>query len=113
VRRGYRFDLVNVTPPSIEAALEALANQVWQFVANEASNGKRYTKPELEKMLPVLNMKRDDLRCAVQMLLTNGRLEEMVASTPGRRGAPSRYLHAVDLANLSPSEAGEQMEFGS
>lgn len=90
VRRGYRFDLVNVTPPSIEAALEALANQVWQFVANEASNGKRYTKPELEKMLPVLNMKRDDLRCAVQMLLTNGRLEEMVASTPGRRGAPSR-----------------------
>jgi len=102
VRRGYRFELVSIKPTNPLAALEAIANQIWQFICNEAKEDRRHTRQSIDAMQTVLNMKRQDIRGAVSRLVAAGRIVEVEDRKPGKRGAPSKFLEVVDLLNSSP-----------
>lgn len=110
VRRGFMFERVSLPPANPAAAMQARCNQVWQFISCEAAAGRRHNRKGLEDMLPALNMKRDELRYSISVLISSGRVAEQDQKEPGKRGAPAKYLTVVDLTNCSPDVTGEQME---
>ncbi len=108
VRDGYSFTRVMPRKADPIAELEAVNNQVWQLLTEELKNEHYHSQNTLAALGQIANLKRQQIRDAVRLLIASGRVEERPKLHTGKGGA-TKYLHPVELATVggSPNNSGE------
>lgn len=96
-RTGYRFDSVERSTSGKKAKQEANANQVWQLLTAELSQGRYPTQNYLEGLDTELT--RGEIRSAVQWLFASQRIENRDVPNAGARGGKRIYLHPLVILN--------------
>lgn len=99
-RRGFRFEQVLPSRQSAEQRRDGHAEQVLQFLRDQARQGRRYSTGLLEDSRDTLGLKRQEVRAAVAMLLATGRVT---------RATGARNTQWLDPAH-GPSLAGTDGE---
>ncbi len=102
-RKGHHFEHVVRVTTSTQSKVEAAANQVWQFLTAELSQGRYHSKNTLESQMP--GLKRNELRAALDLLTVSLRIESRDVPNAGKGGKRS-YLHPI----ASPNGAANQSE---
>jgi RecA-family ATPase len=98
-RRGYLFEHVEPSTNGKQAAVAANADMIHRLLVSELQAGRRHSKNTLEHQV---ELKRTDLRAALDWLEACGRLEWR-ANPSGGQGGRRHYLHPV----ASPNGNGE------
>ena len=100
-RTGYRFDHVERVTTSKQAKLDMAANQVWQLLTFELSQGRYYSKNSLESL--DIGLKRREVRGAVGRLLASQRIELRDMPNAGK-GGKHTYLHPIAPPDKTASQ---------
>lgn len=98
-RRGYHFENVQPTANGKAAARDANADMIYRLLLSELAEGRRHSRNTLEHES---DLKRADLRAAVDRLEADGRIEVRAADAGGK-GGRRFYLHPI----ASPEHFGE------
>lgn len=104
-RNGYAFAQEAVSKRSFEQVSAATAEQVFQFIAHELSEGRRHTQNTLQDVRREMNLSRDDVRAAVGRLKAAGRLIPV-----GTAGKPDYHLATIDGADPARNPARSTSE---
>lgn len=89
-RSGWLFEHFLETSVSGEERERALFDQIERFLVAEVKQGHRHTKTSLETALP--DLKRADVRTAIEQLMARGRIIEQDLPPEERHGRRKTYL---------------------
>ncbi|MGH8659722.1 MAG: AAA family ATPase [Gammaproteobacteria bacterium] len=103
-RTGYAFEYVIEISQTENQRTKATEDQVWQFLHDQLTDGRRYTRKTLDDARDVLGLGRNALRVAVSGLIVSGRVEDCELPKAEQLGARKNYLHPV---SISPPTSGE------
>ncbi|MCJ8502364.1 DnaB-like helicase N-terminal domain-containing protein [Desulfatitalea alkaliphila] len=92
-RSGWSFEYFTETKVSIEERERALFDQIERFLASEVRQGHRHNKTSLETALP--DLKRADVRTAIEQLMARGRIIEQDLPPEERQGRRKTYLSVL------------------
>jgi len=102
-RVGYRFEHVHAVATSGAEKIACAANQIWDLLILELSQGRYHSRNTLESL--ATGLKRGELRGALDWLQASGRIEEREVPNLSK-GGKRTYLHPV----ASPSQNGEPIK---
>lgn len=91
-RKGYLFQHVEAQVSSKREKLENAAAQVWELLNAEVMQGRYPSRNTLEHLDH--NLTRGEVRAAIAILLSDGRIEERQVPSQGH-GGKRKYLHTV------------------
>lgn len=108
-RKGWKFELCAFSRVDPDKAREAIANQVWQFIRNEAKQGRKYSGKDLLLSKDEMNLSKHDMEAAVSRLKVTGRV--VVVGKIGTK----QVLEAIEVdregtTKPSPAGIGEGLE---
>lgn len=101
-RSGWGFEMIEPVANSPEREREAVANQVWQFVHHEATQGRRYSGRDLAFVREQMGLSKHTIESALVALRAAGRIAD--DGRPGRKS----YLVAVGPGEESGDDAGAE-----
>lgn len=107
VRRGFRFEQATPAKQSPEQRRDAQAEQVLQFLRDQARQGNRYSAGLLEDSRDALGLSRKDIRAAVAQLVATGRVvratgprnSQWLDPEPASVAEPDGETHAEGVAH--------------
>lgn len=100
-RNGYHFQHVERVTTSNQAKLDMAANQVWQLLAFELSQGRYHSKNTLESLNT--GLKRVEIRGALDWLLASQRIESRDMPNVGK-GGKRTYLHPIASPDITANQ---------
>ncbi len=92
-RAGYHFQHVEAVTTSKQAKLGIVANQVWQLLTHELSQGRHHTQNTLE--LIDTGLTRGQIRGAVSWLIESSHRVEYREVQNAGKGGKHKYLHPI------------------
>ncbi|HRE19213.1 MAG TPA: AAA family ATPase [Rhodocyclaceae bacterium] len=92
VRRGYLFRAVEPDARDPGAELAAICNQVEQLIGEKLRDGRYPTQRSLDGEAKSCNLARQQMRDAVAILKSSGRIETRKAPSAEGRGGTREYL---------------------
>ena len=75
-RKGYAFTQETVIKRTRDQVSAAVAEQVWQFLSHEKSQGRTYAQRDLDSVGSEMSLKRAEIRAGVARLKAEGRVIE-------------------------------------
>ena len=75
-RKGYAFTQETVIKRTRDQVSAAVAEQVWQFLIHEKSQGRTYAQRDLDAVAAEINLKRAEIRAGIARLKAAGRVIE-------------------------------------
>lgn len=102
LRRGYHFETVATSIQTAEQMADAIADQVFNFIRYEYSQGHHYCMADLENIKATINLSRNEIRAAVTQLRVSGRI--VYHQIKGKTGS---HFEPVTLADGNGDTRGE------
>lgn len=102
-RQGWHFEQCKVTSADCNGEREAIANQVWQFLRRESTEGRRYSTKDLTLARDDMSLSKHQIESAVSRLKVSGRVILI-----GKAGI-KQTLEAIEIRRATshePSPAG-------
>lgn len=96
LRNGYRFSATEAASYSAEQVSKEKAEQVFNFIAHEYGQGRRYSNQDLENVKDKLNLTRTDIRGSLTTLKVEGRINYQEV-----RGKSGSHWDPVTLAGTN------------
>lgn len=73
-RYGYKFEMVKVSKQTPEQENAAIVEQMYQFIYDQFTRGRKYSKSDLDAQTETLSLSRKQIRYATTELLVSGRV---------------------------------------
>lgn len=96
-RTGYKFEMVTLNRRTPEQELNAIVEQVYQFLIHEYSQNRHYSKADLDAKSDVLSLSRKQIRSAASELIVSGRV--IYHEVKGKSGSHYEPLKAATLGD--------------
>jgi RecA-family ATPase len=96
VRRGYEFIQVNAIEHDAGLDLRAQQDQVWRLISTQLKEGHFHSARTVSALAPQVDLTRQQIRDAVNLLLASGRLEKVKRPNGEGHGEGRFYLNPVE-----------------